>query len=215
MSTAVTSNPRPRPRHALNLPAGSVRTLLALGVLGTLWVTAVFTRPDETGHVKLPIAFIYLNYLMALILAHFFTAHGKTIGSVVSDRSPLGLPAGTARLVLIGGYIGLAYFLYQRQVDFEPAPMGDLALLVGLMLGAYFLGHLLSGIMRFLGGGVLPAWYQDFEAWVSLLAMIAMGVLSMVHLVINTHLPLEDRLDMGTVEAVLAALVGFYFGARS
>src|SRR5579859_6953824 len=88
------STPAPAPqgyqRHALGLPAGSVRAILALGILGLLWL---FVYRYDDDH-RLPLEFIYLQILMLLMLASYFTAHGKTVGRQVSPRSPLGLPSG-------------------------------------------------------------------------------------------------------------------------
>src|SRR5689334_7415369 len=69
----------PPPRHALGLPAGSIRALLALGVLALLWLLALRPLQDAPGapyEIKLPTAFMDLQILMVLILAHFFAAHG-------------------------------------------------------------------------------------------------------------------------------------------
>src|SRR5436305_1100164 len=95
----------PPPRHAFALPAASIRALLALGVLGYLWLLVV--RKDGLANKEASLAFIYLQALMLLILAHFFTAHNSTIGSRVSGgRSPLGLPSGSIRILLVAGYLG-------------------------------------------------------------------------------------------------------------
>ncbi len=220
MSTAYSAaapSPRPR-RHALGLPAGSIRALLALGVLGLLWAIVLRPGPTVEGQVlpaKLPLVFIYLNMLMILVLVHFFTAHGKTIGPQVSNRSPLGMPRGSIRFVLIVGYLGLAYFLYRTKPEFESPQTAEYALPMALLLSGYLLGHIISGALTRLGGGVPPAWYQDFEAWIALLAVIGLGIIVVVRLLINTTLPMEDRLDVQLLETILAAIVGFYFGARS
>ena len=63
-------------RHALGLPAGSIRAMLALGILGLLWLLVL--RYDDNH--KLPVEFVYLQFLMLLMLASYLTAHGKTIG---------------------------------------------------------------------------------------------------------------------------------------
>src|SRR4051812_32540137 len=65
-------------RHALGLPAGSVRALLAFGILGLSWL--LVWRYSTASDTKLPLEFIYLQYLGVLILAHFFAAHGGSIG---------------------------------------------------------------------------------------------------------------------------------------
>ncbi len=161
--------PRTYPRHALNLPAGSVRALLALGVLAVLWGIALSYGPET----KLPLVFIYLQYLMVLILTHFFTAHNATYGPSVSQRSPLGLPRGSVRLVLVVGFVGLDAYLYHTHRDYDVPPKGAAFLLLGLLVTGYVLGHLLSKAMRYLGRGVLPAWYQDVEAWLRWSAFIS------------------------------------------
>src|ERR1700723_2479790 len=97
-----TAAPPPQTRHALGLPAGSVRALLAFGVLGLSWL--LVWRYGQNNE-KLPLAFIYLQYLGVLILAHFFAAHGGTIGPHTGTRSPLALPRYTVRLLLVAGYL--------------------------------------------------------------------------------------------------------------
>jgi hypothetical protein len=205
-------------RHALNLPAGSIRALLALGVLAYLWVLAAVTGPDGKpllAEVQASQAFIYLQFLMVLILAHFFVAHGKTIGSHVSPRSPLGLPRGAVRFLLLAGYLGLAYWMYTQRADYKLPDTGPVLFMVGILMAAFVLGYILTHLMRWLAGGVLPAWYQDIQAWFALIALLLMGVVILVRLVINQSLPLENQVGTGNIETALAAFVGFYFGARS
>lgn len=209
--------PGPR-RHALGLPAGSVRALLACAVLGLLW--AIVLRYQYGGvslaQQKLPLPFIYLQYLMILILAHFFAAHGSTIGPPhISTRSPLGLPRGSIRFLLLVGYLGLAVYLFYKQPEFEFPTSGPYILLIGLLITGFFLGHILDRFMRVVGRGQAPDWFTDFEAWIALIAIMGMGVLLIVYLFINPSVSDQYKIDMPTVEAVLAAVVGFYFGARS
>jgi hypothetical protein len=215
--TAGTPAARPR-RHALGMPAGSIRALLAIGVLALLWVLALLPGKEIGGRVipaKLPVIFTYLNMLMLLVVVHYFTAHGKSIGPQVSDHSPLRLPRGSVRFILIVGYLGLAYFLYTTGREFEVPQSSDYAWPLALMLTGYFLGHMVSGFMTRLGGGVPPAWYQDVEAWIALMAVIFLAVIVLVRLIINPTLPLEQQIDPEVLEMFLAAVVGFYFGARS
>src|SRR5437879_6501759 len=99
-------------RHPLGLPAGSIRAMMALGVLGMLWAIVLATKD---GH--LPLFFVYLLYLLILILAHYFAAHGVSIARVPGERSPLGLPRGSIRFLLLAGIIGLVvWFYYHQQV---------------------------------------------------------------------------------------------------
>ena len=200
-------------RHALGLPAGSVRPLLAFGVLGLSWL--IVWRYGQ-GNEKLPLAFIYLQYLGVLILAHFFAAHGGTIGPHTGTRSPLGLPRYSVRLLLVAGYIGLAVFMYwHTQLEFTEPAKGQQPLLILLLLTAFFVGNILTGIVRVFSGGVLPFWFQDVEAWVALIALLVLAILAMFHIFINPTLDPDKKVDLPTLEAILAAAVGFYFGARS
>lgn len=206
------------PRHALGLPAGSVRALLALGILGLLWLIAlrpIYGQKEPLVQEKLPLVFVYLQFLMVLILAHFFAAHGGSIGPHISTRSPLGLPRGSVRFLLLAGYLGLAAYLYHLQPEFEVPPTGPFVLLLLILTSGFFLGHVLTGLVRRGGGGVVPPWFQDIEAWVAILALCVLGIILVVQLVINPTLIPADKLDIPGIESVLAGLVGFYFGARS
>jgi hypothetical protein len=206
-----------QPRHALGLPAGSVRALLALGVLGYMWLLVLFPGPEGKSLLaqqQASQAFIYLQFLMVLIIAHFFTAHGQSIGPQ-TGRSPLGLPRGSVRLILLAGYLGMAYYLYTTKPAFQLPQTGPVLLQLVVLLTAFFLGHFLTVIVRFVSLGRLPAWFQDVQAWFALLGLLLLGVVVIVRVVINKSLPTEQQLDLDTTEAILAGIVGFYFGARS
>ena len=90
-----------RKRHPLGLPAGSVRAILALLVLASLWAMTLFGSPALLAEV--PLLYLYLQYLMILIIAHFFAAHGNTIRTTPDEHSPLGLPRGFVRFFLLAG----------------------------------------------------------------------------------------------------------------
>jgi hypothetical protein len=192
------------------LPAGSVRSLLAFSVLGLSWAIVLLRAPDE----RLPLVFTYLQVLTVVILATFFAAHGRSIGPQVSTRSPLGLPRGSVRFLLLAGYGGLAYFLYHHARDFDLPPSGKTWFLL-LPITGFFVGHVVSRCVQTLAGGVEPYWYQDLQAWISLVAMGAMAIVVVVHVFINPSLRPSQQLDMPTLEAFLSVVVGFYFGART
>jgi hypothetical protein len=201
------------PRHALKLPAGSVRAILAFGILGMLWLLVLYYTNQQDK--KLPLLFIYLQVLMVLILGHYFTAHGNSIGKHISTHSPLGLPTGTVRLLLIVAYGGLAYYLYVNHDTFEMPRKADFILLLGLLLGGYVLGNLLTHMIRWVNDDELPAWYVDIQAWAAILAVLGMGVLLVYRLLIDPSLPEDLKVGAVSIDAALAAIVGFYFGSRS
>ncbi|HZY85870.1 MAG TPA: hypothetical protein VFE78_13630 [Gemmataceae bacterium] len=209
--------PAAPPRHALGLPAGSVRAILAFAVLAMLWVIALrpLIKGQALAEFQLPVEFVYLQIVMVLILAHFFAAHGGSIGPHAGTPSPLGLPRGSVRFLLLAGYLGLAVYLCRTQPKYEVPGQRAFFLLLLLLFSGFFLGHLLTAAVRGASRGTLPFWFQDVQAWVALVAMGALAVMMIVELFINPSLSLENKVDMPTLEAVLAGLVGFYFGARS
>ncbi len=221
---ATPSAPRPYRRHALGLPAGSIRALLAFMVLAVLWLLALFANraPGERYAVDnpVPLAFIYLQYVMILILAHFFAAHGNTIGRNVSQHSPLGLPSGSVRFLLLAGYIGLIVWLVSHHRTFEQAAEGTLLLPLVLVSG-FFVGFLVTKLVLATSpGGQLPFWFQDVQAWFALLAGIGLTIITIVYVFMLPSI--EDpsirdsvRSGMPVIETIVAAIVGFYFGARS
>jgi hypothetical protein len=218
----MSTTPAAPHRHALGLPAGSIRALLALGVLGYLWMLLylmITGKGDDDAHVLMrqqaSLSFLYMQCLMVLILAHFFSAHGHTIGGTVSRRSPLGLPAGTMRVLLLAGYLGLAAWAYSQEVKFNLPETAPLVPMLAILMTGYLVGYIVSHVMRFLSGGGLPGWFQDVQAWFAMLGLVLFGVVLLVRLVINTSVPFESQIGLGGVEAILAAIVGFYFGSRS
>jgi hypothetical protein len=203
-------------RHALGLPAGSVRALLAFGVLGYLWIIALVPGILDQPHA--PPAFVFMQLVMILVLCHFIVAHGKTIGQTVSPYSPLYMPRGVVRIILLVGYFGLAYWTWKRWSE-GTAPQIDnieLVLFVGAMvMGAFLLGHISSNVMRWLTGGNLPSWFLDVQAWVGLVALFLLAWVLIARLVINPTTTATTQLSLKYTEPAMAALVAFYFGARS
>jgi uncharacterized membrane protein len=152
-----------------------------------------------------------------LVLVHFFTAHGHTIGRHISTASPLGMPGGSIRFVLAAGYIGLSVFLLYNQADFDLPDKGALwSLLLELVvvLVCYFAGMLVTTLVRMVWGEPPPAPYQDIEAWVAILALLGLGIVVLIHL-INRTIAAENKISLDMAQAVLSGLIGLYFGARS
>jgi hypothetical protein len=206
--------PASYPRHALGLPAGSVRALVALTVLAALWLIALF---GLTKNNQIPTAFVYLQYVMILILAHFFAAHGNTIGKHISRHNPLWLPGGFVRFFLLFGYLGLVgWLLFYERREFEQPTSGSL-LLPLVLLTLFMLGYLFTKVIKmFSPGGQVPFWFQDIQAWLALLSMLGLLVIVLLHLFILKDRPENlDPSSFGVVEMIVAGIIGFYFGARS
>jgi hypothetical protein len=206
--------PRVRPtrrRHALGLPAGSIRALLTAIVFGLL---AALLVSGEQGRV--PLLYNYLWYLLLLIVAHFFAAHGNSIRAQPEERSPLGLPRGFFRFIFVAGFAGLIAWLYYQHQGFEPPPVGSTADPL-IVLAGFFVGVCIARIVGWTSGAqVLPFWFQDLQAWVALIAVFALAIQVIVLVFINPYVSEGRQLfTEGHWEKWFAAIVGFYFGARS
>lgn len=201
-------------RHPLGLPAGSVRALLAFLVLALIWTLMLLPRDP---FVPIP---LYLYYLMFLILGHFYAAHGHSIaGPQTGTRSPLYLPRGTLRLLIILGFAAVLGWRQYTQRDWKeivPA-LPEQPWLPLVLLVAFFLGILVSRLIgaMFSRTGGTPYWYQDIQAWLALVAMLLLSAEVLIQAVINPTLAPERQLQLPQMQAVLTAIVGFYFGARS
>lgn len=208
----------PHQRHALGMPAGSVRALLAFGVLAYLWIL-VLTVGDE-GRTLLTQkdaseTFLFLQLLMVLILAHFFSAQRPDDRRDGQPPLAAGPAARLGALLLLGGYLGMLYYTYRDQTHLVVPDKPDLIFFLGAILVAFIVGHALTGLVRRFYGEVIPASVQDVQAWFALIGLMMLGVVVLMRLVINTSLPLEGQLGLAQIEAVMAGMISFYFGARS
>jgi hypothetical protein len=197
-------------RHPLGLPAGSVRATLALMIAGLFWL--LMALPDSfpaDEHVPL-----FLYVLLGLIML-FFGAHGHTIGKHLTGHSPLYLPAGVLRAILILGTAGEMVWLYYSHPDRlfsrltpDPAQVSQWPALVLSAFGGFAFGYVLrKGPWRRSPG------FQDLLATVSLLAMLGLVVETIWIIFVNPSL--ENRKDPFILETILTAIVSFYYGARS
>ena len=208
MSTAAV----PVQRHALGLPAGSIRALLVLGVVALISAIMLIPRPSI---VAIP---PYLIYLLFMMLGHYFASHGVTIATRDDPRpSPLHLPGGVVRFLIVIAIIGAfgwkmysdepgLYQQFEKSLDeLKLQPFMPLVILGGFLLGV---------MVRSLVGRTNPppAW-QDMEAWFALIAFIGLAIAAVVHLVIDRTL--EERVFLPMWEGSVGGIIAFYFGERS
>ncbi len=202
----------PAKRYPLRLPAGSVRAIHVLAIVGL--ICAIMLIPGD--HTIPP----YLIYLLFLILGHFFAAHGVTIATRDDPApSPLYLPGGTIRFLIVIALVGcIGWKLYSNPQGLIDQFKASLELLKNepflplVILGGFLLGIIVRAILSRI---TAPAAFQDFKAWVSLMAMIAIVVAAMIHLVINPSLGWEEKLYLPVWESFVGGVVAFYFGERS
>lgn len=205
-----------RLRHPLGLPAGSVRALLTFMVLGLIW--ALWLMPERKA-VSVP---LYLYYLMFLILGYYFAARGHAVDDAERrERHPLFLPRGSIRFLIVVGFaaaIGWGSYSNPNFLERLKVPaVADQPYLPLILLGAFFAGAVVARLSRRLlaGPSGLPPWFQDLQAWLSLIAVLGLGAETIIRLVINPTLEPGRELHLLHWESVLAGVVAFYFGART
>ena len=196
-------------RHALGLPAGSIRATHTLLIVGLF--CAMLLVPAK---VLLPIP-PYLIYLLFMVLGHYF-AH-RSGGNDGSERQPLYLPRGCVRFLVMAGLIGtLAWCIYndpgklKDQYELSLDALKQEPVLPLCILGAFFLGVIVRAVV---GRENPPFFLQDMEAWLSLVSIVGLGVAVIIHLVIVPSL--ESTLANPIWELILASVIAFYFGERS
>jgi hypothetical protein len=201
------------PRQPLGLPAGSVRALLLLMILGLVWALMLFPEEKE---IRIP---LYLYYLMFLGLGHFFAAHGHSIaGAATGHASPLHLPRGTLRVIFFLGFLGVLGYRYYLHRSFDDLlklqePLLQQTYLPLVILGGFFFGVFLNRVIGSMVGFSPP--FQDILAWLALLATLGLCAEALIQLVINPSLEPERRIQLGSWHVVLSGIISLYFGARS
>jgi len=178
--------------NPLNLPRGSVRALITLTLLSSLWTLMLLGR-------ELP---ILLCYLVLVALSHYFGSRTTS----ADEKSPLFLPRGSVRVIVIVGFAIVAYFL-STQGALDP-DFHDRAALMLFLCFALLLGVLVRKVFDIITRGKANALRRGFENTKSIVVIALTGFLAFVWLT-DTTSRVEDY-------ALLASpLVVFYFGSRN
>lgn len=196
------------PRPPLGLPPGSIRGLLALQVTIIFWILLLV--PAEKA-VPIP---LNLYFLLATVMI-FFVAHGKSIARKDEPApSPLWLPGGTLRFLILAGTAGVFAFLAVQHPDrfARLTPNPD-----QLAHWKYYLGALGIGFVLGYGTRVLPfrhSWlFQAFQAWTAIIAMAILFLHMVFEVIINFSVDIP--FDAVAWNTIVTAIVAFYFGSRS
>jgi hypothetical protein len=213
-----TSDPRShidwRRLHALGLPAGSVRALLAVLIFATTWGLLVIQPNQEVPD--------YIRDLLFIIMGHYFAARRRSGPVEELGPPPLYLPRGSIRLILVVGSIAVAILLFRRgrltAVDDNP---GVVTL---LLVGGFLLGVALNTLSTWWRdrGHQTPRIVEDLRALITMAAAVILAILVWNRVLVLFPADFADalltpRVHLGRlgVEHILAAVVGFYFGSRS
>src|SRR5438094_663145 len=174
------SIPAPARRHALGLPRGSVRTTHLVVV--SFILSLLLLVSDHNGQM-MPLP-PYLVYLFFLMLGHFF---GTRIGHPAHPEEKVFL-GGLARWLIIAVLAAtVGYRLYDDPEGLKTQLIATLDQMKGhpflplWILAAFITGAIFHGVV---GRDHPPEWVQDVEAWLSLLAVVGLGIALLLHLVI-------------------------------
>jgi hypothetical protein len=200
--------------HALGLPSGSIRALLAISIFGTIW-SLLLLQPNA----EIP---DYLRGLLFIIMGHYFAARRRASEDPDPGPPPLFLPRGSVRFLLIAGSIAVGVLLFRRgQLTSLEENKGVVTL---LLVGGFLLGVAMNAVTSWWKdrGHRTPRLVEDVRAIVSLGAAGLLIFLVLNHLLllvppsqIDPLMPAEIHLGHLGPEQILAAVVGFYFGSRS
>jgi hypothetical protein len=200
--------------HALGLPSGSIRALLAILVFGTVWALLLVEPSADIPD--------YLRDLLFIVMGHYFAARHRASEAPEPGPPPLFLPRGSVRFLLIAGSIAVAVLLFRRgQLTSLEQNKGVVTL---LLVGGFLLGVAMNAVAAWWKerGHRTPRIVEDLRAIVSLAAagLLIFLVLNPLLLLvppirIDELIPAGIHLGHLGPEQVLAAVVGFYFGSRS
>jgi hypothetical protein len=200
--------------HALGLPSGSVRALLAILIFATTWGLLALRPSQEVPG--------YLRDLLFVIMGHYFASRRRADQVDEPGPPPLYLPRGSVRLVLVAGCVAVAVLLHRRgQLT---APDENPGVVTLLLVGGFLLGVALSAVSAWwMGRGARPARFvEDLRALISMSAAVILVILVWNRLLlffppgqIDASFARWVHLGRYGPEHALAALVGFYFGSRS
>jgi hypothetical protein len=200
--------------HALGLPAGSIRALLAILIFATAWGLLII-RPNQ----EVP---DYVRDLLFIIMGHYFAVRRRSGPADEPGPPPLYLPRGTVRLFLVFGSIAVAVILFRRgQLTGLDKNPGVVTL---LLIGGFLFGVGLNTLSSWWQerGHRTPRIVEDVRALISMAAAMTLAVLVWNQVLFLPPTESVDALFSPTarlghfgIEHVLAAVVGFYFGSRS
>ncbi|MDB5353277.1 MAG: hypothetical protein JWN86_4524 [Planctomycetota bacterium] len=203
-----------RKTHALGLPEGSIRAVLAVAIFATIWVLLVRNPRQEVPD--------YLRDLLFIIMGHYFASRKRASGETIPGPGPLFLPRGTVRVILFAGFAAVAAAMYNQGRMREPLKYPAVVTL--MLVGGFLLGVLLAKIGDWwtARGHRVPRWVEDGKAIVAMIA--AAGLIILVWnrydpILLPRRPELFDKMNLrlGSYgpEHVLGAIVGFYYGSRS
>jgi hypothetical protein len=129
---------------------------------------------------------------------------------------PLFLPGGIVRILIVLALVGaIGWKVYSdepglmKQFDASLTQLREQPIMPLVILGSFLVGVIIRSLV---GRENPPVAWQNFEAWISVLALVGLGAAAVIHLVQYT---VEVPFGLPLWESILGGLLAFYFGARS
>jgi hypothetical protein len=194
---------QPATTPPLNLPVGSVRALLTLAVLFTVW--SQLLRGREVG--------AEMQDTLLLVLGYYFGARAVGAGSkadaltVAADREsnpsdPLFLPRGAIRVLIVLGFATVAWKLHEKNALLtKPQPLL-------ILVGTFLLGAIAKGMAVWVGA-LLTGRVRDGAG--HLLAFATLGV---VLAYCGAEVAGQHARLPSWAAPTFLGVVGFYLGKR-
>ncbi len=186
--------------HALGLPSGSIRALLAILIFATVWGLLLIQPSEEVPE--------YLSGLLFIIMGHYFAARRRAPEAEEPGPPPLFLPRGSVRFLLLGGSVAVAVVLFEHgQMTSLDQNRGVVTL---LLVGGFLLGVALN---------TLTAWWKDrghqppriIEDVRAMVSLAAGGIL--VFLVVNRIFLIVPPTEIDAILQTLGPCRAFRPGA--
>lgn len=200
--------------HALGLPGGSVRALLAVLVFVTTWGLLIIKPNQEVPD--------YLRDLLFIILGHYFAIRRRSGATQEPGPPPLYLPRGSVRLFLVVGSVAVAALLFRHG---QLTALNDNPGVVTLLLiGGFLAGVAVNTVATWWRdrGHHTPRIVEDLRALISMAAAAILVAIVWNHVLllfptdsVDAMVSAQVHLGHLGIEHLLAAVVGFYFGSRS
>jgi hypothetical protein len=180
----------------LNLPRGSVRTIVLFVLLGSLWAQML---SDQS------MSFLYA-VLVLVVLGHYLGAAPIPGAPASAERPPIYVPRVLLHALILAGFAAVGFLLWRDgrlRLTFEDANATILAVVGGLFLGRIF--HRAANLVSRAESNRARRWYENAKA----LGVLAAALLLAIWSVSGAEQLEAEWLQLGLVVAIV-----FYFGSR-
>jgi hypothetical protein len=201
----------------LGMPTGSVRAILTLIVVAVVITRMVqgadIGKPEEIGKPENS-DLLWVEALL-IALSHYFTSRRfvelppnvlkdlEDQGIVERERHPLFLPRNSIRIIIVGAFGWLAYYLYTTGHLFQHHAASLLGMLAAFALGAIV--RRIGTALHFRRAGKSQGTWGDLKALIVLVVLLIIAVPEFLGSPTTLH-PILQKVGLG--------MMLFYFGSR-